>query len=102
MVSYCLSPGGHSGASLSSTAVKPGPGGEGGSSFDPNPPSKKEPEKSSVWALMGNPRLALFWYVKVKVFDFERKGLRQWEKEMKGGNENWESGLGQNGEFEEE
>ena len=55
---------------------------------------------------MGNPRLVLFWCVEVKVkvkgFGFEGKGLREWEKEMRGGDGNWESGMGQNGEFEEE
>lgn len=50
IVSYCLSPGGHCGSSFSSTAVNPGPG-EIGSSSDPNPPPKNEPEKSRVWAL---------------------------------------------------
>lgn len=54
IVSYCLSPGGHWGSSFSSTAVaKPTPPVDGGSSSFPNPPlSKKEPEKSRVWALI--------------------------------------------------
>jgi len=60
MVSYCLSPGGHCGSSFSSTAVNPVPG-IIGSSPEPNPPSKKEPEKSRVSALTEKLFL-LFWW----------------------------------------
>lgn len=54
----------------------PDPGGEVGSSSDPNPPSKKEPEKSSVWALtvVAEGAAAVF----------QRKGSRVWENERSG------------------
>lgn len=60
IVSYCLSPGGHCGSSFSSTELNPGPGALGSSS-DPNPPPKKEPEKSRVCAWTQNPESILFW-----------------------------------------
>ena len=44
IVSYCRRPGGHWGSGLSSRAVETE--GEVGSSSEPNPPSKKVPEKS--------------------------------------------------------
>lgn len=61
IVSYGLSPGGHCGSSFSSTAVNPGPG-VIGSSSDPSPPSKNEPEKSRVWALTGKQEPFRFWW----------------------------------------
>ncbi|KAF7810531.1 reverse transcriptase [Senna tora] len=77
IVSYCLSPGGHCGSSFSSTAVNLVPA-EVESSSDPNPPSKKEPEKSRVWAWIENPESFLF------DLDFVDNGVRQREKLMIG------------------
>lgn len=86
---------------MSSTAVKPGPGGDGGSSSDPKPPSKNEPEKSSVWALTARP---LWVLVRPnRGFDLEGKGLRLWVKDIMGwGDVNWENDLGQNGNLEDD
>ena len=81
IVSYCRRPGGHSGSSLSSTAARPGPGGDGGSSSDTIPPSKNEPEKSRVWAFTESSVLLLL-QKRTTRFDFAGKGLRLWEKEI--------------------
>lgn len=54
MVSYCLSPGGHTGSSLSSIASPAPPGGAvdaAGSSSEIIPPEKNEPGESTVCAL---------------------------------------------------
>lgn len=94
IVSYCLSPGGHCGSSFSSTAVKPGPA-EVGSSSEPNPPSKNEPEKSRVWALVQNLEPVCFWWI-----GFGEKGVKLWEKVRIGNDE--KGGLGKLGGSEEE
>lgn len=94
MVSYWRSPGGHWGSTLSSTAVKPVPGGEAGSSSETKPPSKNVPEKSSVWALTA--------VAEEVAAGFERKGLNLWENERGGDHEHGKRNFEQSGALREE
>lgn len=86
---------------MSSTAVSPGPGGDVGSSSDPNPPSKNEPEESSVRALTARD---LWVFVRqTRGFDFEGKGLGLWMKDiMDWGDVNWEKDFGKNRNLEDD
>lgn len=100
IVSYFRSPGGHWGSSLSSrAAANPVPGGAGGSSSDPNPPSKKELENSRVWAFTDNPRPKAGPIPSVEKRDLE--GLMVKGKEIWWVNWGGERGFEERGEVEE-
>ena len=76
----------------------PDPGWEGGSSSEPNPPSKNEPEKSKVWDLtvkvVGQSLLR-----EVRDFGFVGIGLRLRGKERRGRGGNWARRWRQNGDL---
>lgn len=98
IVSYCRSPGGHWGSSLSSKAVKPDPDWEGGSSSEPIPPSKNEPEKSKVWAFTVKV-VGLSFLSEVRDFGLIGVGLRLRANEKRGIGGNWTRRCGQNGDL---
>lgn len=54
----------------------PEPGWEGGSSSEPKPPSKNEPEKSKVWALTVKVEGWLSLLREIRDLSFGRIGLR--------------------------
>ncbi|KAF3504096.1 hypothetical protein F2Q69_00040891 [Brassica cretica] len=60
--------------------------GEVGSSSEPNPPSKKVPEKSRAcdFTTTTSPELSLFFSCEAKGLDLETNGLREREKERSG------------------
>ena len=100
IVSYCRSPGGHWGSSLSSKAVMPDPGWDGGSSSEPSPPSKNEPEKSNVWTFTVKV-VGLSLLSEVIDFGFVGIGLRLWVNE-RGIGGNWVRRWGKTGIWLEE
>ena len=65
--------------------------GEVGSSSEPNPPSKKVPEKSRACDFTtSGPELSLFFFCEAKGLELETNGLREREKERSG----WHETLG--------